>query len=109
VLALAPGLWLRLAYGTKYQGGTLEAVIVIGAIAQFVNFLRTPVQIALLAMGESSKIFLINCFSVVLLITVGIACVSTFGIVGAPVSQLIIGVVLLVVSRRFERTAMGAA
>ena len=95
---------LGLAYGDKYLGMGLEWVVVLASISYLVNGMRAPLQVGIMAMERSRPLFHAGLISSVLVVSLGAGLIYAYGILGAPVAQILIGAVLLaVLARAFAR------
>jgi len=118
LLALAPlplcvaliafsGPLLSLAYGEKYADASSSLLLVLAVVAQFLTFVKYPYDIGILALGSPRSIFRLYLVPLVLLFTVGVALVHFLGILGVPVSGILINGVLMgatmVAYQRLER------
>jgi O-antigen/teichoic acid export membrane protein len=91
---------LALVYGGKFSGLGLEWVIGFTAAAEVIGFSRAPLEMAVLALQNTRKLFWMSMISMGILLTAGVALVLQYGIVGAPLSSVLAGIVLLVVLKR---------
>lgn len=98
---------LQLAYGEKFNELPLEWIIVFGGLAAVVNFARIPLEMAILAMQQSRRLFWVHVWSVPMLLTLGTGLIVRLGVFGVPISSLAIGCILLALTRRAVRA--GAA
>jgi O-antigen/teichoic acid export membrane protein len=106
ILALLSAQLLDLAYGDKFAGLHLEWIIILGGGAALINFARIPLEMGIIAMKQSRPLFWIHVWSVPLLFITGITLIHEFGIFGLPISSMVIGGVLLVLTwRAFYRVA----
>jgi O-antigen/teichoic acid export membrane protein len=107
ILGLLSAPLLTLAYGDKFAGQHLEWIIILGGGAALINFARIPLEMGIAAMKQSRPLFWIHVWSVPLLFVAGITLIQRFGIFGLPISGMVIGVVLLVLTWRAFRRAAG--
>jgi O-antigen/teichoic acid export membrane protein len=108
ILVLFARPLLSLAYGQKFAGMGLEWVLVFGALAAVITFVRVPLEMGLTAMKESRPLFWISVSSVMVLVTGGVVLVHFFGILGAPLASILVGTVLLALTHRaFARLSAG--
>jgi O-antigen/teichoic acid export membrane protein len=91
---------LSLAYGQKFAGMGLEWVLVLGALAAVITFVRVPLEMGLTAMKESRPLFWISLSPVMVLVAGGVVLVHFFGILGAPLASILGGSVLLALTYR---------
>jgi O-antigen/teichoic acid export membrane protein len=110
VLVGFPGPMLDLAYGDKYAGTNLALILALTAIGQFVLFSKFPFDIGLLALRSTKSIFYVYLIPVALLLTAGAALIHFLGILGVPLSALLINSALLAATwfayrRRLARDA----
>jgi O-antigen/teichoic acid export membrane protein len=89
-----PGQVLDLAYGDKYAGTNLPLILALMAIGQAILFLKFPFDIGLLALRSTKSIFLAYLIPVLLLLTSGVTLIHFFGILGVPMSGILINVAL---------------
>lgn len=109
VLVVLPGWVLQIAYGERYATPQLALILALSTIAQSILFVKYPFDVGLLALRQTKAIFTIHLIPVVLLFTAGVALIYVFGIVGPPLSGILIGAVLLVVTwRTYARRMRGA-
>jgi O-antigen/teichoic acid export membrane protein len=113
VLVAFPGPVLDLAYGGKYAGTNLPLILALMALGQTILFLKFPFDIGLLALRSTKSIFFAYLIPVILLLTSGIALIHHFGILGVPMSGILINAALLVTTwlayrRRLESDAGNA-
>jgi O-antigen/teichoic acid export membrane protein len=111
VLVAFPGPVL--AYGGKYAGTNLPLILALMAVGQAIMFLKFPFDIGLLALRSTKSIFFAYLIPVILLLTSGIALIHRFGILGVPMSGILINAALLVTTwlayrRRLESDAGNA-
>lgn len=111
-LVAFPGPLLALAYGEKYGSPELALILALAAAGQFLTFIKYPFDIGILALGVPKAIFYLYVVPVLLLFTAGVALVLWLGILGVPLSGMLINGVLLVatiaVYLRLARGAHGA-
>jgi O-antigen/teichoic acid export membrane protein len=91
---------LSLAYGQKFAGMGLEWVLVLGALAAVITFVRVPLEMGMTAMKESQPLFWISVWSVVVLVTGGVVLVHFFGTLGPPLGNILVGSILLALTHR---------
>ncbi len=94
-LMLFPGPILSLAYGDRYSGPELALILALATLAQLVTFVKFTFDLGLLALRGTKSIFYVHLIPVALLFTTGIGLVYAFGIVGVPLSALLIGIAVL--------------
>jgi O-antigen/teichoic acid export membrane protein len=102
-----PGEVLRLAYGEKYAGTELALILALATIAQCIVFAKFPFDVGLLALHSTKSIFHVYLLPVALLLTAGAALIHFLGILGVPVSSVLINTVLLVATWRTYRRRLG--
>ncbi|MCW5603380.1 MAG: oligosaccharide flippase family protein [Burkholderiales bacterium] len=95
VLVGFPGWVLSLAYGERYVGADLALILALAAIAQCITFSKFPFDIGLLAMRATKWIFYVHLIPVALLLTAGVAFIHFLGILGVPLSGIVINSALL--------------
>lgn len=95
VLVGFPGWVLSIAYGERYAVPELALILALSAIVQCITFSKFPFDIGLLALRATKSIFYVHLIPVILLFTVGIALIHFLGILGAPLSSIVISSVLL--------------
>lgn len=101
-----PGQVLDLAYGGRYAGGGLALILALAAIAQCIGFSKYPFDIGLLALRSPKSIFNAYLIPVILLLTVGASLIGFLGILGVPLSHIVINTALLIATRRAYRARM---
>ncbi len=99
VLAGFPGPVLELAYGGRFSDASLALILALAAIAQCIGFSKYPFDIGLLALRSPKSIFYAYLIPVVLLLTAGALLISLLGIMGVPLSVMVINTSLLVATR----------
>lgn len=105
-----PGPLLALAYGEKYADAQLALVLALAAAAQFLTFIKYPFDIGILVLGSPRSIFHLYLLPVLLLFTAGVALVHFLGILGAPLSAILInGALLAATIGVYLRLARGGA
>ena len=95
VLAGFPGEVLELAYGDKYAGTNLALILALAAIGQCILYSKFPFDIGLMALRSTKSIFYVYLIPVALLLTAGTALIYYLGIVGVPLSGILINSALL--------------
>lgn len=95
VLIGFPGRVLELAYGDRYATPELALILALSALGQCIQFSKYPFDIGLLALRQTKAIFYIHLIPVALLFTTGITLIYFLGILGAPLSAVLIGLLLL--------------
>lgn len=95
VLVGFPGQILELAYGDKYAGTNLALILVLATIGQCILYSKFPFDIGLLALRSTKSIFYVYLIPVALLLTAGTALIHFLGIVGVPLSGILINSALL--------------
>jgi O-antigen/teichoic acid export membrane protein len=106
VLIVFPEKILGLVYGDKFAGQGLGVILALATVAQIIAFFRFPMEVAVLSIGSSRSLFYVNLLPVVLLATAGVALIASFGIVGVPLSGMVIGVVLFIATYVVYRRLM---
>jgi O-antigen/teichoic acid export membrane protein len=110
VLVGFPGQVLDLAYGGRFTDANLALILALAAIAQCIGFAKYPFDIGLLALRSPKSIFYAYLIPIVLLLTVGTSLIGFLGIVGVPLSVMVINTSLLVATwlaydRRIKESA----
>jgi O-antigen/teichoic acid export membrane protein len=95
VLVGFPQWALRLAYGERYAGTDLALILALSTIGVCLTFAKFPFDIGLLALRATRSIFHVYLIPVALLLTSGVALIHFFGILGVPLSALVINAALL--------------
>lgn len=95
VLVGFPGPVLELAYGTRYASSEMALLLALSTVAQCITFSKFPFDIGLLALKGTKSIFYIHLIPVVLLATSGVAFVGLLGVLGVPLSSIVINTALL--------------
>lgn len=106
VLVGFPDAVLRLAYGERFEGTPLPLILALAAAAQFIGFAKYPFDLGLMALRSTKSIFFAYLIPVVLLLTAGTALIHFLGIVGVPISGLLINAALLVATGLAYRRRM---
>ena len=96
VLVGFPGQVLQLAYGDRYAGTDLPLILALATVGQCLMFEKFPFDLGLLALRSTKSIFFVYLVPVVLLLTSGIALIHFFGILGVPLSGIVINTALLI-------------
>jgi len=86
---------LGVAYGERYAHGTLALILALTTVAQCITFMKFPFDLGLLALRATKRLFYVHLIPVALLFTFGVALIHFLGIVGVPISALIITLALL--------------
>jgi O-antigen/teichoic acid export membrane protein len=96
VVILEPARLLRWFYGTTYAAFPAELTLM--AVFYGLWFAYAPLQIALKAVRRTQPIFVANAISLTLMLTVGVAAIRAWGVLGTVVGQalgaLVVGVFL---------------
>jgi O-antigen/teichoic acid export membrane protein len=95
VLVGFPGLVLDIAYGGRFSDASLALILALATIAQCIGFSKYPFDIGLLALRSPKSIFYAYLIPVVLLLTAGVSLIAFFGILGVPLSGILINSALL--------------
>jgi O-antigen/teichoic acid export membrane protein len=95
LLVAFPGPILELAYGPRYAGPELALLLALAAMAQLLLFTKFPFDLGLLALKRSRSIFYVYLIPVGLLFTTGVALIHFLGILGVPLSSMLINAALL--------------
>lgn len=113
VLVGFPEWALSLAYGERYARADLALILALSTIAQCVLFSKFPFDIGMLALRDTKSIFYVQLIPVVLLLTSGIALIHFLGILGVPISGIVVSSALWVATwlayRRVTRRHRSAA
>ena len=104
-----PGQVLHFAYGDRYTGTVMPLVLALAAIATCITFAKFPFDLGLLALRSTRSIFYVYLIPVGLLLTVGVALIHTLGVLGVPLSALLINSTLLFATRRAYRRQLARA
>ncbi|MBI1942051.1 MAG: oligosaccharide flippase family protein [Betaproteobacteria bacterium] len=109
LLVAFPGPLLALAYGDKYASVELALILALSAASQYFTFIKYPFDVGILALGSPRSIFLLYLLPVLMLFTTGVALVHFLGILGVPLSGILINSVLLAATvAAYLRLARGA-
>lgn len=95
VLVGFPRWVLSVAYGERYASADLALILALSTIAQCITFLKFPFDIGLLALRATRSIFYVHLIPVVLLFTSGVGFIHFMGILGVPLSSIVINSTLL--------------
>ena len=95
VLVGFPGQVLELAYGDKFAGTNLALILALATIGQCILYSKFPFDVGLLALRSTKSIFYVYLIPVALLLTVGTALIYFLGILGVPLSGILINSALL--------------
>jgi len=106
VLVGFPGEVLDLAYGGRFAGTNLPWILALATIAQCIGFSKYPFDIGLLSLRSPKSIFYAYLIPVILLLTVGTSLIWTLGILGVPLSVIVINTALFIATRRAYRARM---
>jgi O-antigen/teichoic acid export membrane protein len=104
VLAVFPQQILQFAYGDRYADGDMALILALSAIAVSLLFAKLPFDVGLMALRATRSIFRVYLVPVVLLLTAGVALINALGILGVPLSGLLINFALLLATWRAFRT-----
>lgn len=97
---------LRFAYGEKFAGTALPLILALAALGQFIGFAKYPFDLGLMALRSTRSIFYAYLAPVVLLLTAGTALIHFLGILGVPLSGMLINAALLVLTGLAYRRRM---
>jgi O-antigen/teichoic acid export membrane protein len=106
VLIGFPGEVLSLAYGEKYARPDLALILMLATVAPCLVFLKFPFDVGLLALHSTRSIFYVYLIPVVLLLTSGTALIHFYGILGVPMSSIVISSTLLLATYTAYRRAL---
>lgn len=95
-----PGWVLEVAYGERYAGADLALILALATVAQCITFSKFPFDIGLLALRATKWIFYVHLIPVALLLTSGVALIHFLGILGVPLSGIVINAALLAATWR---------
>jgi O-antigen/teichoic acid export membrane protein len=113
VLVGFPEWALSLAYGERYARADLALILALSTIAQCVLFSKFPFDIGMLALRDPKSIFYVQLIPVVLVLTSGVALIHFLGILGVPISGIVVSSALFVATwlayRRVARRHRSAA
>lgn len=87
---------LALAYGDKFAGTNLPLILALSTVSQIVGFWKYPFDVGLLALRSTKYIFYVYLVPVILLVTSGVALIHFLGILGVPLSGIVIHLVVSV-------------
>jgi O-antigen/teichoic acid export membrane protein len=107
VLVGFPAWVLTLAYGERYATTELALILALSTVAQCITFSKFPFDIGLMALKATKAIFYIHFIPVVLLFSVGAAFIHFLGLVGIPLSQIVINSALLLATWVAYRRSWG--
>lgn len=96
VLAGFPGPVLDLAYGDKFAGANLALILALATVSQLIGFWKYPFDVGLLALRSTKSIFYAYLIPVVLLLTSGVALIYFLGLLGVPLSGIVIHTAVLI-------------
>jgi O-antigen/teichoic acid export membrane protein len=101
-----PGQLLSFAYGEKFATPELALILALSAAGQIFTFVKYPFDIGILVLGAPRAIFCLYAIPVLLLFTVGVAAVHALGILGVPLSGLVMsGALFAATIFTYERLA----
>lgn len=86
---------LHLAYGTRYSSHELAEILALSTVGQIIGFVRYPCDVGILAMRSTRSLFYVAIIPVILLATCGVALIHVFGILGVPLSLIVMNASLL--------------
>jgi O-antigen/teichoic acid export membrane protein len=89
-----PAPLLAFAYGEQFARPELALILALSAAGQLFTFVKYPYDIGILVLGAPRTIFYLYLIPVLLLFTVGIAAVHLLGILGVPLSALVMNAAL---------------
>jgi O-antigen/teichoic acid export membrane protein len=100
---------LALAYGEKFANQEhLALILSLAVLGQCIGFSKYPFDLGLLALHSPRSLFYIYLIPVLLLLTVGTTLIYFLGIVGVPLSGMLINSALLIATWRAYRGRMEA-
>ena len=109
VLVGFPQQLLQLAYGARYAGTAMPVVLALAAVASCITFAKYPFDLGLLALRSTRAIFYVYLIPVGLLLTSGVALIHSFGVLGVPLSAMVINSTLLFATWRAYRRQLARA
>lgn len=109
VLVGFPQQVLQLAYGARYAGTAMPLVLALAALASCITFAKYPFDLGLLALRSTRSIFYVYLIPVGLLLTSGVALIRHFGVLGVPLSAMLINATLLIATWRAYRRQLARA
>jgi hypothetical protein len=83
-------------------------ILSLAVVGQCIGFSKYPFDLGLLALRSPRSLFYIYLIPVLLLLTVGTTLIYFLGIVGVPLSGMLINSALLIATRRAYHRRMGA-
>jgi O-antigen/teichoic acid export membrane protein len=109
VLAGFPEWVLHLAYGERHAGSEMSAILSFATVAACLGFAKLPFDVGLLAMRATRSIFCIYLIPVALLLSTGVALIHAFGLIGIPLSGLLINAALFAATWFVYRRQLAAS
>jgi O-antigen/teichoic acid export membrane protein len=109
VLVGFPGQILHAAYGDRYAGTDLPLILALATVGQCILFEKFPFDIGLLALRSTKSIFTVYLIPIVLLLTSGMTLIHFFGILGVPMSGIVINTALLIATALAYRRCLKQA
>jgi O-antigen/teichoic acid export membrane protein len=109
VLVGFPGQVLHLAYGGRYAGTDLPLILALATVGQCILFEKFPFDIGLLALRSTKSIFTVYLIPIFLLLTSGITLIHFLGILGVPLSSIVINTALLIATSFAYRRRLAQA
>ena len=82
ILSFASPLLLEVAYENRYSNMGLEWVVILGAFTYGINFVRFPLETAILAMKQSKLLFVNNIIAFTVFLGLSIPFLYFYGIIG---------------------------
>lgn len=86
---------LHLAYGERYAGTDMALILALATIAVCITFMKFPFDVGLLALRSTRSIFYIYLIPVMLLLSAGVSLIHFLGILGVPLSAMLINTALM--------------
>ena len=110
VLAGFPDWVLRLAYGERFADSGMSTILALATVGVCLSFAKLPFDVGLLALRATRSIFYVYLIPVGLLLTAGVALIRAFGLLGVPLSAILINMTLLTATWiAYRRKLAGAA
>ena len=98
-----------LASGDRYAGTAMPLVLALAALASCITFAKYPFDLGLLALRSTRSIFYVYLIPVGLLLTSGVALIHNFGVLGVPLSAMVINATLLIATWHAYRRQLARA
>jgi O-antigen/teichoic acid export membrane protein len=100
LIALAAEPLAALMYGDHTQLPNLQMIVALGSLAYTLNFVRTPLDYAVLIGGDARALFIRALWLMAFVLTGGVLLIWSLGVYGAMLSELVTAVIAGVLTVR---------